>query len=44
MSTIRKKSICKAVKFRTLKMQNFVAAKLNGFTVSFLPNKPRNRS
>ena len=33
MSTIRKRQIFKAMKFRTLKGQNFIAAKLNGFTV-----------
>ena len=33
MSTIRKKKFIIAMKFPSLKMQNFIAVKLNGFTV-----------
>ena len=36
MSTTRKKQIFKAMKFRTIKTQNFIAAKLNGFAVYLL--------
>ena len=33
MNTIRNKQIFIAIRFQTIKIENFIAAKLNGFTV-----------